>query len=110
MEHRNILIVANEPSSEKEAEYNRWYNEEHIPMMFRFKGMKRASRYRLADENKDCSKYLAIYEFDNREDLEAFPRSSEFADAVKDFDQKWKDGGFENRWFASYKLIQAWNK
>ena len=46
-----ILIVANEPSVEREAEYNEWYTDKHVPMMFQFKGMKKASRYRLSGEN-----------------------------------------------------------
>jgi hypothetical protein len=110
MEHRILLIVANEPSAEREAEYNEWYTEKHVPMMFRFKGMKKASRYRLSDENKESSKYLAVYEFDSKEGLEAFPKSPEFAAAVKDFDEKWKDGGFERKWGASYELIKSWEK
>ena len=69
--------------------------------------MKKASRYRLSGENKESSKYLAIYEFDSKEDLEAFPKSPEFAAAVKDFDEKWKDGGFERKWGASYELIKV---
>ncbi len=110
MGHRVILIVANEPSAEREAEYNEWYSEKHIPMMFRFHGMKKASRYRLAGESKGASKYLIVYEFNSKEDLEEFPRSAEFAAAVKDFDEKWKDGGFENKWNASYELIKSWEK
>ena len=105
MGHSVILIVANEPAAGREAEYNEWYTENHVPMMFQFRGMKKASRYRLSGENKESSKYLAIYEFDSKEDLEAFPKSPEFAAAVKDFDEKWKDGGFERKWVASYELI-----
>ena len=110
MGNRVILIVANEPSAGKEAEYNEWYSERHIPMMFRFQGMKRASRYRLASDSREASKYLAIYEFGSGKDLEEFTRSSEFAAAIEDFDEKWKDGGFENKWNASYKLVKSWEK
>jgi antibiotic biosynthesis monooxygenase (ABM) superfamily enzyme len=110
MAHSVILIVANEPSTEREAEYNEWYNEKHIPMMFRFQGMKKASRYRLSGESEGASKYLVVYEFDSKEDLDKFPRSLEFAAAVEDFDAKWKDGGFENKWNASYELIKSWEK
>jgi len=105
-----ILIVANEPSVEREAEYNEWYTDRHVPMMFQFKGMKKASRYRLSGENKESSRYLAIYEFDNKEALEEFPKSPEFAAAVKDFDEKWKDGGFVRKWGAAYELIKSWEK
>lgn len=110
MTHKIILIVANEPSTEREAEYNEWYSERHIPMMFRFHGMKKASRYRLAGQNKAASKYLTVYEFGSKEDLEEFFASAEFAAAVEDFDEKWKNGGFENKWNASYELIKSWEK
>jgi heme-degrading monooxygenase HmoA len=110
MGHKIMLIAANEPIAEKEAEYNEWYNGKHIPMMFQFRGLKKASRYRLASDNKECSKYLAVYEFDSTEDLEAFLQSPEFAAAVKDFDDKWKNGGFESKWGASYELIKSWEK
>ena len=110
MENKVILIVANESSPERETEYNEWYDEKHIPTMFRFQGMKRAGRYRLAGENKGASKYLVIYEFDSRQSLEEFPRSAEYAAAIEDFDEKWKDGGFKNNWNASYELIKSWEK
>ncbi len=110
MGQRILLIVANEPGAGREDEYNDWYNGKHVPMMFRFKGMKKASRYRLVGDNKECSKYLAVYEFDSREELEAFPRSPEYEEAVRDFDGKWKDGGFERKWGASYELIKSWEK
>jgi len=110
MEHSIILIVANEPAAGREDEYNEWYSGRHIPMMFRFRGLKKASRYRLSGEDKESSKYLAIYEFDSKEDLESFPRSPEYAAAVKDFDEKWKGGGFERKWGAAYELIKTWDK
>jgi hypothetical protein len=110
MAYQFMLIVANQPSPEKEAEYNQWYNQKHVPMMFAFKGMKKAARYHLLIDNKDCSKYLSIYEFDTQADLQAFPKSPEFAAAVKDFDDKWKNGGFEAKWGASYELVQSWEK
>ena len=110
MSGKILLIVANEPDPEKEDDYNQWYTEKHIPMMFGFKGMKKASRYRRLDESEASSKYLAIYEFDSQEDLAAFPQSPEFIEAVKDFDEKWKDGGFQSKWGASYELIKSWEK
>jgi antibiotic biosynthesis monooxygenase (ABM) superfamily enzyme len=108
--HQLILIVANQPSPEKEAEYNEWYNRKHVPMMFAFKGMKKATRYHLLGNDKENSRYLSIYEFDTLEDMQAFPKSPEFAAAIKDFDEQWKGGGFERKWGASYELVQTWEK
>lgn len=110
MSHTVILIVANEPSAQREEEYNEWYNQKHIPMMFRYHGMKKASRYRLTGESRDASKYIAIYEFGSEQDLKEFFKSAEYAAAVEDFDEKWKAGGFENRWNDSYTLIKSWEK
>lgn len=110
MEHRIMLIVANEPGAGLEREYNDWYTGKHIPMMFAFRGLRRASRYRLSGENRECSKYLAIYEFDSKEDMQAFLGSPEYAAAVKDFEEKWKGGGFASKWGASYELMKTWEK
>jgi heme-degrading monooxygenase HmoA len=110
MGHSIVLIVANEPGPGQETEYNKWYTGTHIPMMFEFKGLKKVGRYRRMGDDKESSKYLAIYEFDSKEDLAAFPRSPEFAAAVADFDKKWQGGGFERKWAASYELIKDWEK
>ncbi len=110
MTNKIVLLVANEPDPQLETEYNSWYTEKHIPMMFEFPGMQKASRYHLIGDNPECSRYLAVYEFASKEEMMAFTRSAEFAAAVKDFDQKWKDGGFKAKWGASYELIQSWEK
>jgi len=110
MGHNIVLIVANEPGPGHEDEYNRWYTGTHIPMMFKFKGLKKVSRYRRMAEGNETSKYLAVYEFDSKEDLAAFSLSPEFSAAVVDFDKKWQGGGFESKWAASYELIKAWEK
>jgi uncharacterized protein (TIGR02118 family) len=110
MGHSIALIVANEPGPGQEDEYNRWYTGTHIPMMFKFKGLKKVSRYHRTADDKESSKYLAIYEFDSKEDLAAFSRSPEFAAAKADFDKKWQGGGFESKWAASYELIKTWEK
>jgi hypothetical protein len=110
MASRFMLVVANEPEKGREQEYNEWYTGEHVPMMFNFPGMEKAARYRLLGDNPECSGYLAVYEFKSKEDLEAFPKSREFAAAVADFENKWHDGGFIRKWGASYELIKSWEK
>ena len=110
MGHKYILFVANEPTPEREAEYNRWYTEKHVPDMFAFKGMKKATRLRRIGNAPGTSKYMAVYEFDTAEDLAAFPKSAEMEAAIKDFDQMWKDGSFHHIWGASYEVIKSWEK
>jgi len=110
MGHNIALIVANEPGPGREDEYNQWYTGTHIPMMFKFKGLKKVGRYHRLGDDEESSQYLAVYEFDSQEDLAAFPRSPEFAAAVVDFDKKWQGGGFERKWQAAYELIKTWEK
>jgi hypothetical protein len=79
MSGKLMLIVANEPDPEKEEEYNEWYNGMHIPMMFEYKGMKKASRYLRLGEDKEYSKYLALYKLET--------------DSVEEFDGKVRERG-----------------
>ena len=107
MSNKHLLIVASECSPEVEDDYNAWYNDVHLPMFFAFEGLKKASRYKLTGDNKECARYLAVYEFETPEAMAAFPKSEAFAAAVKDFDVKWKEGGFQGKWNASYELLPS---
>ena len=60
-----IQIVASESTPEKEAEFDKWYTNVHVPMLFEFEGINQASRYRRKGDNEQCPKYLAIYEFES---------------------------------------------
>jgi hypothetical protein len=60
-----ILAVHSNPVPGKESEYNRWYNEEHLPAVLKVPGFKSARRYRLTQPEPSAQwQYLAIYEFD----------------------------------------------
>ena len=105
-----LNIVATDCPAENDAKFNKWYNEVHIPLLFKFRGIKRVSRYKLMSENKDTPKYLAFYEYESKEDLEANPRSPEFAAAMQEMQETWKDGGFDIKWAASYEPIKTWER
>jgi heme-degrading monooxygenase HmoA len=102
-----VQIVASQSSPAKEDEYNRWYSEVHLPMLFGFEGVKRASRYKLIGDNPVHNRFLAIYEFETREDMDAFTKSPAFAAAIEDFENRKDDLGFEMKWAASYELIST---
>ena len=105
MTGNHIMIAANECTSEVEDEYNRWYNEVHLPMFFEYKGLRKASRYKLKGDIPGVSKYLAVYEFENEEDMKGFANSDAMKKAIADFDQKWKAGEFISNWHGSYELL-----
>lgn len=63
---RGMLFSQMEPPAALEAEFNDWYETEHIPVRLALPGFSRAVRY-IAREGKP--KYLAIYEIDDLEVL-----------------------------------------
>lgn len=56
---KGMLFSQMEPSPEIEAEFNDWYEAEHIPVRLALPGFSRAVRY---IEREKERKYLAIYE------------------------------------------------
>jgi uncharacterized protein (TIGR02118 family) len=103
-------IVATECRPEDEAKFNKWYNEVHIPLILKYKGIKRAGRYRQLGDNKEQPKYLAFYEFESKEALEAHQSSLELAAALDEMKETWKDRPFEIKWMAPYEPIQTWER
>jgi len=58
-----IMVVPSAPTAGKEAEYNKWYDEIHVPEVCAIPGITGAIRYKLdpASAEKPSSPYLAIY-------------------------------------------------
>jgi hypothetical protein len=49
---------------EMEEEFNRWYEEEHIPLLLKVPGVLSARRYIFPGESP---KYITVYEHENEE-------------------------------------------
>lgn len=66
MKQYKLLVYSNFTPG-KEAEYNRWYDEVHIPDVLQVPGFKAASRYKLAPDTAEGAThgYCAIYEFES---------------------------------------------
>ncbi|MFC1494594.1 DUF4286 family protein [Thermodesulfobacteriota bacterium] len=103
--YKIMQIVASESTPEKEEEFTKWYSENHLPMLFGYEGVKRASRYQLMGDDDSNARFLAVYEFNSKEDLDAFPDSQAFKDAITDFDNNHEALGFKMKWVAVYELI-----
>jgi hypothetical protein len=71
-----LLMVWTDIDAEFEAEFNRWYDEEHIPRLLEVPGFLSAGRY-MAD--RGSPKYLAMYEPEDHNVL----RSAAYLDTVK---------------------------
>ncbi len=59
-----LLLVYSDVAPENDEEYNRWYNEEHIPERLSIPGVLDAARYEAVQGGP---KYLACYELDSHE-------------------------------------------
>ncbi len=70
---KELLVVAASVDLSVEEEWNRWYNEIHLPEIVACPGFRSAQRY-VADEPQG-RRYIAIYELDHPGALE----SAEFA-------------------------------
>jgi hypothetical protein len=71
-----LLMVWTDIDAEYEAEFNRWYDEEHVARLLQVPGFLSAGRYLAL---KGAPKYLAIYELEDHNVL----RSAAYLDAVK---------------------------
>ena len=105
-----MTLVATECAAEYEAEFNKWYNEVHVPMLLKYKGLKNAGRYQLMGESEGQAKYLAAYIFESKEAMDGFNKSPELAAALKETEETWKDRMFELKWMSSYQPIQWWEQ
>ena len=72
-----IVAVRVDVSQEMEAEFNAWYDEDHIPALVGLDGVRSARRYRAVE---GVPKYLAVYELDNPEVVktEAWTRARDY--------------------------------
>jgi hypothetical protein len=68
---RYTFVVLTNPVPGKEAEYNEWYNKQHIPDVLNIPGFVCAQRFRLADTqmggDQKAHKYLALYEIETND-------------------------------------------
>jgi hypothetical protein len=107
---RFINIVTTECSPEEEAQVNKWYNEVHIPMLLKYKALKKVARYQIPSDKKDKLNYMAIYEYDSKDTMTACGSSPEFKAAIAEMDQTWKGKSFKIKGAVSGEPIKAWEK
>ena len=105
-----IHITGTRCQPELEEKFNTWYNQTHIPMLLKFKGLRGVTRYRILKPSEGYPEYLAIYEFDSRQAFEEYETSPELAIALEEMRETWKDGGWELMWRVQYEVMKTWRK
>lgn len=59
------LLVSSKPIEGSDAEYNRWYDEQHLTDVLRIPGIVSAQRFKLFDQaDPREANYLAIYDIE----------------------------------------------
>ena len=98
-----IFVVRATITKDKEASFNKWYNEEHAPQLLQYNGAVSARRYKkiLGD---DKFQYLAVYEFASEEIFRHFQESDHLKTLVKEYDAHF--GGVSERARSAY--MQVW--
>ena len=66
MSHEYTLIVYTSPADGKEAEYNAWYDDIHLPEFSALPGVINGRRFKVAADGKP--RYAAIYELSSHPD------------------------------------------
>ena len=122
-----ILAVGTQCAPELEEKFNNWYNGTHVPMLLESKWLDVVTRYKLAPIAQDklapatqdrlapitqaeYPKYLAIYEFKNRQAFEAWTSCPEFIAAIKETGETWAEDRFELKWMVLYEPMKTWHK
>ena len=100
-EHMLSVRATVEPG--REAEFNRWYDREHMPDAVRmFPGCIGGARYKtvLGD---GTHQYMALYAFKSAADLERCMNSAEIKELVKIYDRD--IGAFSTRVRTTYERV-----
>ena len=89
-------------STEQEAAFNRWYNEEHCPEVLQFKGAVSARRYK-AILGEDTYQYIAVYEIQDEATFQRFMASDHMTRLRAEY-----DAHFPESERARSAYVQVW--
>lgn len=65
-----VGTVCTDPA--REEEFNKWYNQTHIPQVCSIPGVKRGVRYQALDVEEGYPTYIALYEMDGEQGMKNF--------------------------------------
>ena len=98
-----MFMVRATIAKDKEAAFNTWYNEEHVPQVLQFNGAASARRYKKI-LGEDKFQYMAVYEFASEEAFRRFEASDHLKTLIKEYDAHF--GGVSERARSAY--VQVW--
>jgi antibiotic biosynthesis monooxygenase (ABM) superfamily enzyme len=98
-----------------DKEFNKWYDEKHIPINMKFKGLMEITRYQLVRFTdtalvKKYPRYITPYRFKDLETFRVWNTSSELAGASEGIVGLFTKWGVELVWRVQYEATQTWGK
>jgi hypothetical protein len=84
-----INIIETECQPQDAEKFSQWYNEVHIPMLLKSKGVDGVTRYQIAVEPGKLPRFMAVYKYKSEKDLATFQKDPQTAAAIKDFEETW---------------------
>jgi antibiotic biosynthesis monooxygenase (ABM) superfamily enzyme len=94
-----LFVVRATIARDKEAAFNKWYNEEHVPQVLRYNGAVSGRRYRKV-VGEDQYEYMAMYEFASEDVLRTFLQSDALRALRAEYDKHFGD--------VSERIGQGW--
>ena len=98
-----IFVVRANIAKDREAAFNKWYNEEHVPQLLQYNGAVSARRHRKI-LGEDKYEYMAVYEFANEAIFERFQQSDHLKTLIKDYNASFGEASQRER--SAY--VQIW--
>ena len=93
MAKKGLLIIMASMAPEKEEAFNRWYNEDHLPKVLeRVPGVLSGRRFKIV-EGEEKYPFMALYEFERYEALEAAMKTEQIKQLVQEYDEAFGKGG-----------------
>jgi uncharacterized protein (TIGR02118 family) len=109
--NKAMVCISQEVKPESEKEFNDWYFNVHIPMALKYPGLVKATRSKLISSSNGQKGYLTVFEFKDREAMEAFIKSPEVTAAIEEMNQRWKGKlPFEIKYRNEYEVMKVWEK
>ncbi|MFC1940283.1 DUF4286 family protein [Chloroflexota bacterium] len=62
-----LVVETNCADAKRETEFNKWYDEIHLPDVLETPGFTRATRYENIESSEGEGKFLAIYEIETND-------------------------------------------
>jgi len=93
MANKGVFIVMAKVAPDKEAAFNRWYDEDHMPKALnRFPGVIAGRRYKITDGGEGYN-YMALYDFVNPEKLSETMKSDALKTLIQEYNAAFGEGG-----------------